>query len=129
MREDHVALLHRRPKEIKLRRDLGARWQAGEQKVRSSRKKGRVHAAGNCSVRRIQYSRDDDVLRLDIRHVHRGDRREAPVPPAIPRSTLSESIGEESRVSEVNPDDRCIASRTGSFGLSSRYDILELSTC
>lgn len=88
--------MHRWSKEIERRRDLGTRWQARNQRIRSSRKEGRLHAAGNRPLRRIQYKGDHDIFRVDLRNGHRRNHGKTSIPVKIPRSTQSESISEES---------------------------------
>lgn len=70
LRQNHPSLLHRRSKETKLGRDLGAGWETRHQRVRCPREKGRLHAPGDSPLRRIHDQGDYDVLRLDIRYVH-----------------------------------------------------------
>lgn len=96
MRQDHPVILHRRPEKIKFRGDLGAGRQTRDKGLRGAWKKGRLYAAGDCSLWRVHHPRDHDVLRLDIRNVHRRDRREAAFLAAVPRSAFAESFGEES---------------------------------
>lgn len=98
MRQDHSPLVHRRPEATELGRDLGARRQAGHQRVRRPWEEGRLHAAGDRAVRRVHHPGDDDVFRVDIRHGHRRNRRPAAVSAAVPRPAFPEPIGEESQV-------------------------------
>lgn len=88
--------MHRWSKKIERRRDLGTRWQARHQRIRSSRKKGRLHAAGNRPLRRIQHKRNHDILRMDIRNGYCRNHGKTSILIEIPRSTQSESISEES---------------------------------
>lgn len=98
MRQDHSAILHRRPEEIKFRRDLGAGRQTRDEGLRGTWEKGWLHAAGDRSLWRVHHPRNHDVLRLDIRNVHGRDRREIALFVAVSRSTFAESFGEESQV-------------------------------
>lgn len=88
--------MHRWSKEIERRRDLGTRWQARHQRIRSSRKEGRLHAAGNRPLRRIQYKGNYDILRMDIRNGYRRNHGKTSISLEIPRSTQSKSISEKS---------------------------------
>lgn len=88
--------MHRWTKEIERRRDLGTRWKARHQRIRSSRKEGRLHAAGNRPLRGIQHKGNHDILRMDIRNGYRRNHGKTSIPVEIPRSAQSESISEES---------------------------------
>lgn len=106
MRQDHPAILHRWPEEIKFRRNLGAGRQTRDEGFRGAWEKGRLHAAGDCPLRRVHHPRDHDVLRLDIRNVHGRNRREAALLAAVSRSAFAESFGEESQVWASRTRDR-----------------------
>lgn len=101
LRKNNPAIVHRRSKTIELRWDMGPGWETWHEGIRSSGQEGRLHATGDRSVRRIHNSRNNDVLRMDIRHGHTRDRREAQVFTAILGSPLAESDGEESQVDKI----------------------------
>lgn len=98
LRQDDAAVVHRGPPAAQHGRDLGAGRQARLQGQRHPRQARRLHAAGDCPVRRVLHQGDHDVLRLDLRHGHGRDHGAPPVPPQLPRPAEPKSSGQKPQV-------------------------------
>lgn len=67
-------------------------------RIRRAWKASRLHAARDRALRRVLHQRDDDVLRLDLRHADQGDQGAAPLPAQLPRLARREQDGQKFEV-------------------------------